>query len=659
MEHDPGQPLDSPAGRRRARAVLAGAVLVVLAGAGLWAARPRRWLGPAPANRPEDPRRTYSGPFQNVHPDVAYVGDEKCAECHLDKALSYREHPMGRSLLPVSQVAGRQRYDAKAHNPFEAFGVLFRVERRGERVVHRQVGRDEEGRAVYEFDMPVHYALGSGTRGYSYLTDHDGCVFQSPVSWYSHKQIWDVSPGFSAERRSGRPVLALCLFCHANRVRPREGSINSYEEPLFEGHAIGCERCHGPGDLHVRERTHDMAVEGPADYTIVNPRHLEPELRAGVCEQCHLIGEARVVHRGRGLFDFRPGLPPGAFYSAYVLDRRSGGQKAVNHVEQMAQSKCFLRSEEKPAEGKRKLGCTSCHDPHEHVGPAKRVAHYRGRCLECHRSRGCSLPEEARRLEVKDDSCIDCHMPRYPPSDIAHTSATDHRIIRVKEKGEPAAPPRPGHETDIVSFYRRGADANDPDAERDLGLALVHVLVQRMVQGKDVSADVARRAAGLLEPAVRTDPDDLEAWEGKAEALALLDRGAEALATYEAVLAKAPRREVYLMGAAMLAQDHGQRAKALAYWRRAAEENPWQPYYRACLARMLAERRAWEEARPHCEAWVRLDPGSIEARVLWVRCLARSGEKARARAEFAKVERLRPSNLPQLRARFAAELRSR
>ena len=36
------------------------------------------------------------------------------------------------------------------------------------------------------------------------------------------------------------------------------------------GEAIGCERCHGPGELHVR----GQEVVAGRDLTIVNPRHL-------------------------------------------------------------------------------------------------------------------------------------------------------------------------------------------------------------------------------------------------------------------------------------------------------------------------------------------------------------------------------------------------
>jgi hypothetical protein len=37
-------------------------------------------------------------------------------------------------------------------------------------------------------------------------------------------------------------------------------------------------------------------------------------------------------------------------------------------------------------------------------------------------------------------------------------------------------------------------------------------------------------------------------------------------------------------------------------------------------------------------------------------CLANAGDKKRAREEFSRIERLKPSNLPVMQAHFAAEM---
>ena len=46
-----------------------------------------------------------------------------------------------------------------------------------------------------------------------------------------------------------------------------EGSPRDRLREQFRGHGIGCERCHGPGELHV-------AARGEEDGTIVNPGRL-------------------------------------------------------------------------------------------------------------------------------------------------------------------------------------------------------------------------------------------------------------------------------------------------------------------------------------------------------------------------------------------------
>jgi hypothetical protein len=95
------------------------------------------------------------------------------------------------------------------------------------------------------------------------------------------------------------------------------------------------------------------------------------------------------------------------------------------------------------------------------------------------------------------------------------------------------------------------------------------------------------------------------------------------------------------------------------YWRRAVQANPWMPAYRENLATLLVHKRAWDEARPHCQAWVRLAPDNVPARKLWVTCLLKEGKQAEAKTEFEKIERLKPPNLQELRDWFAGQTGTR
>jgi len=631
-------------------ALLAAALGLVIFSA--WRSRGPAAAGAGDASS-DDPRVTYAGKFLNIHPDVRYVGDERCVDCHASECTSFRKHPMGRSLVPIGDPSTGERYDAANHNPFSALGSLWEVERRGERVWHKETRLGPEQEPLSQSETEIHFVVGSGNLGHSYVTNRDGYLFQTPISWFSRKQIWDTSPGFPEDRRTGRPITAQCLFCHANRVHPLEGSVNRYETPIFDGYAIGCERCHGPGERHL-ENPGRRDTETNIDYTIVNPRWLAPDLRQSVCEQCHLEGESRILRRGRSLYDFRPGLPFDSFWTVYVRGaERAVDHRAVHHVEQMAASRCYRLSEESASEGKRKLGCATCHNPHDYPAAADRVAYYRKQCLNCHKDRGCSLPAPERWAN-NENSCFDCHMPRVATADIAHAASTDHRILlRAKSAAPTEEPIVPTKGSPLVEFHSGRQGTPEMESSRQLGLALVSFIKH----GRTLPARSSAQALALLDAALEKDPEDLDAMEARADALSMLLRPREALAAYEAILTRSPRRESALVGAAQVASELRQWEQALDYAQRLLAMNPWIPDYRRNLTLLLAQQQQWDETRTQCQAWIRLDPMNTDARIIWIACLFRNNKADEARAEFAKVEALRPANLNQLQIWFARQVR--
>ena len=65
---------------------------------------------------------------------------------------------------------------------------------------------------------------------------------KSPINWYSQKRRWDLSPGFEvANYHFDRPIRPGCLYCHSNRAHSIPTSINQYRQPIFDGHAVGCD----------------------------------------------------------------------------------------------------------------------------------------------------------------------------------------------------------------------------------------------------------------------------------------------------------------------------------------------------------------------------------------------------------------------------------
>jgi Flp pilus assembly protein TadD len=547
---------------------------------------------------------------------------------------------MGRSLAQVQAVRGTPPAGSGDGTLFESKGLQFSIEHRDGRVFHKATRRATDGETLAETECEIRYTLGSGTRGTSFLIERDGFLSLSPIAWFAQEGRWGISPGYgegSQQTNFERAIYPECLYCHTNQVRPVPGPLNRYELPVFRGHAIGCERCHGPGELHVRD---DARAASPG-RTIVNPADLAPELRESVCQQCHLQGAFRTTRAGLQTFDFRPGLPMHRFWA--VFQRANGSREqseAVGHVEQLEMSRCFQQSEGR-------LGCISCHDPHRLPEPSAKVAYYRKRCLECHRQQGCTLPLAERQARGQADDCITCHMPRLKITNIPHTAATDHRI--------PRGAPGPGTE------HSRGATGQDSRSllmdyfaaqmtgeertagRRDLGVAMAWV-AGRLGSKSDLAKIGATQAVPLLEKALGNQPDDRVAGNSLGAALEILGRGREALGAYEAVLRFVPDDEMALRSSGSLAATLRQYELARKALRRTIAVNPWRSDYRLALAKISSQAGDWPGAVADCREALRLDPNQLEVRSILIQSYLRAGEAAKADTEFQVLLRFFPAS---------------
>ncbi len=436
-----------------------------------------------------------------------FVGNQACAACHADIAAKYRQTPMAQTSGRVTEVpAGEFR-----HAPS---GTQYQVQSSG-------VVRLSRGASVGE--RLLQYFIGSGAEGRSYLWRRDGFLFESPLTWYARTKTWAASPGYEADRQShwNRAVEPSCLFCHASETRWREGTQNQYRDPPFAENGVACERCHGPGSLHV---------EGKAK--MVNPAKLAPPQRDSVCAQCHLSGEARILRAGKKLEDFRPGDLLSNFAAYFVRDDPAP-LNVNSHVEKLALSECKRASGDK-------LWCGSCHDPHEVPAPSERAAYFRGRCLSCHQTSQCN----------RGFDCASCHMPKSTAAD-AHGVFTDHSIPRIPRK------PSTVSSGQLRGFFT--AETGD----REQGLAYAEVAA-RTGDRRQQSEAIRLLTAALPDPDSQTQ-------------LAFLLESTDpkrAIALYESSLRQKPGQVLALVNLGRLLGSAGDLDRAIALWRDALRRNP-------------------------------------------------------------------------------------
>jgi len=548
------------------------------------------------------PLSTLNAALRPPGPAVDYVGSAVCAECHASHSERYQTHPMAHSAYHVSDV-----------DPIENFGPEFGCDAPqmpgSDRVLRYYVTRDEQlqyhheivsngaGDVLQTQDVPVEYEIGSGRLGRSYLINREGVLYMSPLSWYSGKQVWDLSPGFDRENvRFERRILDGCLTCHIGRVAAVEDQPNRFHNKPFIETSIGCERCHGPGQKHVELRR--AGTEDVREDPIVNPARLDPWRRDSVCFQCHFKGKERFARYGRTEFDFRPGDDVRDIWTIFVagtgVEAQELSTESVSQVEQMLSSACYQKSEGR-------LGCISCHDPHFSPGEDQKSQFYRSRCLQCHSAGDpeCSLPETKRRETSADDSCIDCHMPRLATNDIPHTSQTDHR---VKATYGQQAPTTPVKEV-LVAIDDKSGRLPEPELERARGILMV----------KEASSDPKSKRLSLdaiprLEAWLKLAPDDVEAAYHLGAAYSLNRQLDQAMATWKHALEVRPKDESLLRGLMINSHDQSRWDDGVMYGRRLIDVNPWDPDYHGRMAHMLGQLGDFQNGIEYAQRSLELNP---------------------------------------------------
>jgi hypothetical protein len=476
----------------------------------------------------------------------------------------------------MARTSGAVAASTEARAEFTAAGFRYRI-------------RLDQGTLSFEFektDGTLHaakalpYFIGSGAAARSYLLADDRYYFEAPVAFYAPSMRWGLAPAYDtyAYPYLTRPATTACLNCHASGLRPVPRTLNRFENPPFAESGIACERCHGPGDRHVKEMT---------AATIVNPAKLNAAERDSICSECHLPGAVRVIAAGKSWNSFRPGHRLSDSVKVFVKTGAARGMTVTSHVEKLTASLCKQKSGDR-------LWCGSCHDPHKVPKASESAAWYRAKCMACHETKGCTEATAART--AKQDDCTVCHMPKTGVTDAQHVVYTDHSIPR---RPRPAA--QQPEAAELAPFD--GFTVSD----RDTALAYA------IAAGRERNSAWRARALAMLQKAEREPPDDSEVLLYLAELYRNADQPDRAIPLYQRAMRIDPSQVTASVGLGGIFMERGQFADAIPLWEDALAKNSGLELVRTNLAMAYWRTGDLVSAERHLVKAVALSPAFTPA----------------------------------------------
>lgn len=517
----------------------------------------------------------------------------------------------------------------------------FRIE--GKDTVHKRIER-------------VDYIIGSGQHTNSHMTNVNGFVYQLPLTWYAQKGRWDLPPGYEDGHnvRFGRAIGLECMSCHNAMPGFEKNSMNKF---VSIPRGIDCERCHGPGELHVREKAagHLVDTATAIDYTIVNPGKLPWELQIDVCQRCHLQGNA-VLKNDKDFTDFRPGKRLGDFIDIYMPRYQGRDDEFImaSHAQRLQMSTCFVAAR-KQEHGKA-LTCISCHNPHVSVKVTGSGV-FNTSCNNCHTTqKKNTCTADPSIIKAADNNCVKCHMPKSGTIDIPHVTVTDHWIRKPATNKAKATLKKfagiycinnpssdlPTKGAAYLSYFEKfsGEKSSIDSATVYLGNdaspdALIHLWYLK----EDFGAIVKK--ASSLNPEDQTKP-----WlcYRVGQAFKNTGNGASALIWYQRAITLAGNNLDFINALGALYVEMGDDANAKKVLESSLAKNPKQSAPWCNLGFMLARNGAHAEALTYYNKALALDPDFEQALFNKAAVLNLMGKKEETRRLLQRLLKLNPQN---------------
>ncbi len=535
--------------------------------------------------------------YLNTAKDVKYIGSEKCQTCHPAIYESYAKAEMGRSMAKLDTTNIIEKYPQSNAVFDSSKNYYYEMVTRDGRFYQREYRLDSEGHVIHERLAEAEYVMGSGNNLRMYFDNENGMLYQLPLTWYVHKQAWDLSPGYRefGNLRFTRFATAKCLSCHNSYMQVSLTANERYVKPFPLG--IGCERCHGPGELHVKQMRGEKIENLPQNAaTIVNPRKLSPKRQLDVCRQCHLQGKAWALRGQNDWFDYRPGKLLESHRSVYFPEKtRKDVFEVADAAQRMALSRCFTES-------KGAMTCITCHDPHYSIKTFT-IEHYTNKCLTCHLS-GKLPGNSSRHPHRKTDNCISCHMNSTGTDNTLHGVTTTDHWIRIDEEKTVIdwSNLRQSSELRPLITLVPDVDAKDTGTEFRKGVAYFDYYKEHERHKAYLDSALTNLTKSLINA-----QNKAAAYFYLGEVQFELGQFSKALQTFQQAIRLQPNHSDAYFKLGKTFSAAGNFEMAIKNFRRATQLKPEEPAYLESLGMALAKADKYEEASVILERGLQID----------------------------------------------------
>ena len=312
-----------------------------------------------------------------------YVGSQACEKCHESVYQRWKKTPMANVVRDPRKAPHAFLADPATDKvaPFKAEQVAF---------VYGSLWKQRYFTRVGDNLYPLGVQWDVGNR--KWLPYH---VPSKGADWWARLYPDD---------NMHRPTGPTCDGCHSVAY-----DIHTHEPAEWN---VGCERCHGPGSLHVAH---------PTRGNIVNPAHLDAVAETDSCVQCHSQGRPPEGAIEGQYYDWPVGYQVGLrLQDTWQLEKCTLGQTSFYYFPDCTAHKNRMQGNDfvQSVMYRRGITCSSCHDVHGTRNYAQLIKPANEICLDCHGPTSPNGPHAATLEEHTQhkagsagSQCIACHMP--------------------------------------------------------------------------------------------------------------------------------------------------------------------------------------------------------------------------------------------------------